>query len=204
MYNFSSGKIKILPNEVKKVNLEKKFFNKDPRVILTSSFSNRNVYVKKVYRKFFLVVNSTQKSVIVNYIVSDDIIQKNKAVIRQDLTISANTPINPINVYPNTLDHKLDLNNFITYSQNATPNFNINFNNSNYILRTGQQDFDFNSIYVDLSNQDNLILHASSLKKKISNLNLKVEAYLIENTNVETSFFIPFNIIDYLYKASIK
>ena len=204
MYNFSAGKIKILPNEVKKVNLEKKFFNKNPKVILSSVFSNRNVYVKKVYRKFFLVVNNTQKSVLVNYTVSDGIFQKNKSEVRQDITITVNAPISTINVYPNTLDHKLDLNTFIIYSQDTTPNFNIDFNSSTYVLRSGQQSFDFNSIYTDLSNQDNLILHTSSLKKKISTLNLKVESYLVENPDIETSFFIPFNIIDYLYKTSIK
>lgn len=197
--------ISMLPNEVKRIELEQKFYDKNPTIVVSSLKENKNVFVKKVYRKYFIVENCTNDNVKVNCIISAGKKQIKKAVADNNLFLNVITEnLTEKIVYPNYLDYNLDLLNFVSYTPNTDLNFNIDFNNSTFVKINDQESFDFNSKYTDLTNRDNLILHSSSLNKKITNLNLKVSCYVVKNSNVKTEFVLPFKFVRFLYKNEFK
>lgn len=200
MFNLTTGKIKLKPNEKKTVKLPKSKYKIKPIVLLTSNLGNHSYTLEKVTKSFFIVSNNTQKNIVINYVVNKGFINSSTTQVSDFLFIEGNDgTIHIPNFYINNENFDLgtiNVNDFFNY----TIGEDINYTILNILPEENDEAADF--VIEDFTIDENGIINLNNNMIYFNDVVFTIHGEMVRDSSLSSTSNIKLNFAEEIYQTN--
>lgn len=200
MFNITTGKINLKPNEIKTVNMPRGKYKKTPVVFLTDNKGNNSFTLEKVNTRYFIVSNDSYDNITINYVINNSDINNSKNIVDQEPPIEysitgTDATINYYHAPDNSDLISIDFENYFSYTEDATVSYSVTSATSS---ETPAANIDTGMMFIvgsvlDL-NPDTYSFYGDVI--------ITTTGVLNEDNNVSDTAEIRINFVDLLYSTS--